>query len=160
MARSKNIPSALVVSLTLTALMAVAMFAFWSRRPALGAATGTVTLDGKPLENAVIVFVPLPPTVSKQSGAEIRGGEFAIDPEVGLAAGEYRVEVHANISPFGADGKPIDSSTLKKLTASLPNIPRRYRSGNTLKVIAKAESNYFDFQLFSKPEGTSLTSSP
>jgi hypothetical protein len=156
-APSKN---ALLLLLGAVCLAAAIGFVFWNRKTQqLAAAVGTVTLDDKPLDNSVIMFFPIPPLVSKQSGAEIKHGKFTIDSEVGLASGDYRVEIHTNIPPFGEDGKPIDRATAKKLAASLPNIPRRYRTGSTLKVTATPEKNQFDFQLTSKPGGSNISSS-
>jgi hypothetical protein len=155
-ARSKN---ALLLLLGATCLAAAIGFVVWNRKPQLAAAAGTVTLDDKPLDNAVIMFIPIPPLVSKQSGAEIKHGKFTVDSEVGLAPGDYRVEFHTNISPYGEDGKPIDRATAKKIAASLPTIPRRYTTGSTLKVTATAQPNQFDFQLTSKPDGANISSS-
>jgi hypothetical protein len=135
-------------------------FIFLSRPATRAAAQGKVTLDNKPLDQAVIVFVPLPPLIGKQTGAEVKQGKYRIDGEVGFAPGEYRVEIHPYISPVGADGKYADRATTKRLAASLPTIPRQYRSGSTLKVTAGLQANQFNFDLSSKPDSTNISSSP
>jgi hypothetical protein len=132
-----------------------------NRTSTRAAAQGTVTLDNKPLDQAVVVFVPLPPLVGKQTGAEIKQGTFSIDSEIGLSPGDYRVEFHSFISPVGADGKYADRATTKKLAAGLPVIPRRYSGANsTLQVKAGPEANRFNFELTSKPDNANISSSP
>jgi hypothetical protein len=53
---------------------------------------GQVTLDGQPLSEAVIVFVPLEAGI-KKTGASIRGGAYELVEIDGLLPGKYRVEV-------------------------------------------------------------------
>jgi len=58
------------------------------------AITGTVTLDGSPLEKGNIGFQPLE-NGRTSSGAVISGGKFTIPADKGLPPGKYRVEIHA-----------------------------------------------------------------
>src|SRR5437879_5571611 len=58
------------------------------------AITGTVNLDGAPLEKGSIGFQPLE-NGRTSSGAIISGGKFSIPADKGLPVGKYRVEVHA-----------------------------------------------------------------
>jgi len=58
------------------------------------AITGTVNLDGSPLDKGNISFQPLE-NGRTSSGAVISAGKFAIPGDKGLPVGKYRVEVHA-----------------------------------------------------------------
>jgi hypothetical protein len=58
------------------------------------AITGTVNLDGSPLEKGNIGLQPLE-NGRTSSGAIIAGGKFSIPADKGLPVGKYRVEVHA-----------------------------------------------------------------
>jgi len=58
------------------------------------AITGTVNLDGSPLEKGNVSFQPLE-NGRTSSGAIISGGKFSIPADKGLPVGKYRVEVHA-----------------------------------------------------------------
>src|SRR5262245_42980993 len=58
------------------------------------AISGTVTLDGSPLEKGNIGFSALEGG-RHSGGAVISGGKFSIPADKGLPVGKYRVEVHA-----------------------------------------------------------------
>lgn len=53
-----------------------------------------MTLQGQPLDEAVIQFVPL--GQGKLNASEIRAGSYTIDASRGLLPGKYRVEIKDN----------------------------------------------------------------
>src|SRR5437868_15173667 len=57
------------------------------------ALSGTVTLDGKPLERGAIEFHPLEEG-GVQSGALISGGHYSIPAHQGATPGKYRVAIY------------------------------------------------------------------
>ncbi len=64
------------------------------------AVEGQVTLDGQPINEAAIMFVPLEQGRAK-TGALIVDGRFALPVKEGLLPGRYRVEI--------VDNPPLDS---------------------------------------------------
>ena len=56
--------------------------------------SGTITLNGEPLQRGSILFAPTDPN-SVSSGAEVSGGTFSIPPHQGLTSGTYAVRIYA-----------------------------------------------------------------
>lgn len=100
-------------------------------RPELGAVKGKVTIDGKPLGGAIVVFMP-------DSGR----------PATGMtdAEGNYELEyLH------GAKGTKVGPNTIGFAvptggSTSAP-IPQKYQNRSDIKVDVKPGSNTFDFDL-------------
>lgn len=63
--------------------------------PAPAGVEGRVTIDGKPVNEAAIMFVPLDRGRAK-TGAAIVDGQYVLPAQEGLLPGEYRVEVIDN----------------------------------------------------------------
>ena len=83
-------------------------------------ARGRVSLDGQPLSEALIMFVPLE-AGAKQTGGSVENGEFEIAVDVGLFPGKYRVEI--------IDNPPIDHRPAHEIEAAMRSrrvLPRRY----------------------------------
>lgn len=68
------------------------------------AVEGRVTLEGRPLDEAALLFVPVSGG-QKKTGAAIVDGRFELSVENGLLPGRYRVEVIDNppLKPSHAD---------------------------------------------------------
>jgi hypothetical protein len=79
---------------------------------------GHVTLDGKPLEEAAIMFVPLVQGRGK-TGAVIVDGQYTLPLQDGLLPGKYRVEI--------IDNPPLDSVPHSPLGASSDKPSKRRR---------------------------------
>jgi predicted small secreted protein len=98
--------------------------------------TGTVTLDGQPLEEADILFLPLDPAVGPDAG-QIRNGKFTFQAK----AGSKRVEIRTS--------RPVRIKTAMGETTIWKNhLPGRYNTKTTLQaeVTPKGE-NDFTYQL-------------
>lgn len=110
------------------------------------AVSGTVTLDGKPLETGSILFTPegLGPT----AGGEIENGRYDLSRELGPSPGPYRVQIQS-WRPAGRAIRDEATGTTEQNLVSI--IPRRYNERSELKVaIEQGTENTFDFALESK----------
>jgi hypothetical protein len=108
--------------------------------------TGTISLDGKPLDEAVILFVPLA-AGQKKTGAKVVAGHFKVSPEVGLLPGEYRVEV--------ADDPPLTAENHRTAQRRQPSrrrpFPYRYSVDSPLTLTLLLDGpNEFHFALLTK----------
>jgi hypothetical protein len=113
--------------------------------------SGTVTLDGQPLESGYITFEPKG-TQNTQAGASIVAGKFEIPQPAGAAPGHYAVAVMAGAGkPLGnlSPGTPeYEAAALKKDTE---RIPRKYNVKTTLVADVQTDGeNVFTFNLTSK----------
>jgi hypothetical protein len=116
--------------------------------------SGTVTLDGKPLERGTIAFQPASglPTAA---AVPIIGGSYSIARDHGLVPGPYKVSISS--SPETAS--PIDPATGTPPPPGQPTpppkelLPERYNASTTLTADVKEQgSNTFDFPLTSAPK--------
>jgi hypothetical protein len=60
------------------------------------AVSGNVTLDGAPLKDGMISFIPDATTESPTAGASIEDGKFSIPRQGGPLPGKYRVEISSS----------------------------------------------------------------
>lgn len=86
------IPFSLVVSMTLLLMGCSKPDDIFDRANV----TGIVTLDGKPLAEGVVYFVPINGTVGPKSFATIAQGEFAAAGEYAPIVGNHRIEIQSN----------------------------------------------------------------
>lgn len=118
----------------------------------LEALSGTVSLDGAPLPDGMIQWIPTSPRAGTFVGAAIKDGKFSIDRREGLAPGNYRVEINRSVG--GADASKLAAEPPGLIeTADAPRnlIPARYNTDSTLKAEVKAGTpNTFEFALRSK----------
>jgi hypothetical protein len=126
--------------------------------PPLVPASGTITLDGKPLAAADLIFVPYGDTKG-QSGVARTDGEGKYElltadrQHKGVAVGSYRVVINKLVKPDGTDyvpdpnAGPIDTGGFKEL------LPAVYSDmGQTeLEInVPEGGSKSLDFKLSSK----------
>jgi hypothetical protein len=102
--------------------------------------TGTVTLDGKPLPDGNIQFVPLDGKHGAEPGI-IKDGRY----ELAAIEGQKRVEISASkiilgSSLRGAGGEPVPEEYL----------PERYNASSELTADVKPQENVIDFPLVNK----------
>lgn len=98
--------------------------------------TGMVTLDGQPLKEADILFLPLDPALGPDAG-QIRDGKFAFQAK----AGPKRVEIRAS--------RPVRMKTAMGEAAIWKNyLPSRYHTQTTLQAeVTPGGDNDFTFSL-------------
>jgi hypothetical protein len=112
-------------------------------------AKGRVTLDGQPLDEAIVIFIPLQ-AGRKKTGAAINKGTYILAMQNGLTPGEYRVEIVDN-PPLNTPGLhgPEGAATLAKRRL----LPYRYANDSPLTIeVPSSPTEYnFDFELTSLP---------
>ncbi len=113
-------------------------------RDDLGRVSGSVTLDGEPLEEAFVQFEPTAPGGSTSYGRTDGNGNYSLmfsRSAEGASLGENRVRITTFDLVDGGD------------RASLPEkVPARYNRDSELVVTVEPGSNTFDFPLESAGE--------
>ena len=111
--------------------------------------SGTVTLDGQPLSNGAITFIP--ETGVGGGGGTITDGAFSIGREGGLVPGKYKVAIYASektaetTKPDQVGGTKKESKVAKEL------IPTKYNAQTELSAeIQKGGTRDLKFDLQSK----------
>jgi hypothetical protein len=109
-----------------------------SRGPRSYPVSGTITLDGKPLDDGNIYFLPLDPNVSADAG-KIQAGAFRFEAREGT----MRVEIRASRE---VPGKRSPMGNIRKEEY----IPARYNRESTLEAEVRANGeNVYSFELTS-----------
>lgn len=119
--------------------------------PARSSISGTVKLDGAPLAEGTISFIPTGPKGGPSSGAPIANGKYTIAAAGGPTAGDQKVEIHS----LKKTGKQIPVappavSATGTVDETVEAIPAKYNSATTLTQTVKAGHNTFDFDLKSQ----------
>ena len=108
---------------------------------------GAVTLDGQPLADGAISFLPTGKGVA--AGATIAGGHYVVEGARGPTPGEYRVEIRAS----APSDKRVKSTFGEAISEMESIIPARYSDTTTLRAdVMAAGSNQFDYSLSTSPE--------
>lgn len=106
---------------------------------------GTVTIDGQPLDEGQITFLPQEGTEGPTAGAPVHNGKFVVAQEQGVFAGHFRVEITA-VRPTG---KTIaDPETDQVIDDVEQYLPDRYNRESELTAEVKpGEINQLEFAL-------------
>lgn len=105
---------------------------------------GQITLNGQPLDNALIRFEPVKETKGPSGVAPVKGGAYSLDQKHGVPVGNLRVEI-SDLPP--ADGEPPAG---EKLAPKPPEvIPLRYGRDSSVVVKTQDGPNKHDFTLTS-----------
>jgi len=107
--------------------------------------SGRVTLDGSPLDDATITFVPMAGGQRQAAWTTIKGGQYAIASKDGLGSGQFRVEIRA-LRSVGEKSNQNDPTLVNAKEA----VPSRYNSKSELVVEIKPGENIAGFELKSK----------
>lgn len=110
------------------------------------AISGTVTLDGEPVDGGTISFLPVKPEF-RPAGGPIVAGKFDVQQAMGPNAGLHRVEIHW-WKPNGR--KFLDSDTGEMKDEVKEVIPDRYHLNSELSADVAETSTSFTFELKSK----------
>ncbi len=126
------------------ALLLVALIGCGGRSD-LGRVTGTVTLDGKPLSDAMVVFTPM---TGGRPGAGLTDaqGKYEIihdRSDKGAVFGEHVVEISTGDELSNEDDT---------VTTIPERVPAKYNSASELRATVEAGANVFDFALTSEGE--------
>lgn len=115
-----------------------------------GAVSGTVTLDGEQLKNAMVRFIPQGETPGLGGSATTdAGGKFTLmnaQGGKGLAPGTYKVVVSRRLNKDGTEPDPnvppIESSAVETLPAVFSD-----ENQSTLTMTVKADQKTYDIKL-------------
>ncbi len=107
-----------------------------AKRPALGTVTGTVTLDGRPLPDALVLFTPEGPgrTAQGRTDADGRYALVYLRDIAGATLGPHTVQI------ITADDEEAGAEPL----------PDRYHAKSELSAAVQPGGNAFDFDLSSR----------
>lgn len=111
---------------------------------------GSVTVDGKPLAEGVIRFIPDKGLQGQTVQAVVQNGEYALDDRSGPVAGKHRVEIEATgYLGFELDDDLAYANYIKTHGALPPNpIPPQFNRESKLTVdIPAAGQEGLDFRL-------------
>jgi hypothetical protein len=109
-------------------MIAVGLVLFVGCSPTKAPVRGRVALDGQPLHEAIIMFIPLE-AGTKKTGAPIEHGSYEVAEINGLTPGKYRVEVIDNMPLELAHRPPAE---LNALLQTRRVIPPRYSQDSPL----------------------------
>ncbi len=117
------------------------------------AVLGKVTIDGAPLPEGSITFIPVDRHSGQTAGAKIVQGEYELAAEQGLLPGEYEVQIRA-VRPtgkkvwdgMGDDRAPAGQKNMVDQIASY--LPVRYNDRTELRAkIEPGKVNQCDYAL-------------
>ena len=112
--------------------------------------TGSVSLDGAPVEKGTINFHPADSSTATSTGGPIAAGKFSLERQKGLAAGKYRVTVNA---PKPGTGGQVVEGAMPGDTVAPPVelIPPDWNTSSTQTVeVQSSGKNEFNFDIKSK----------
>ena len=104
---------------------------------------GTVTLNGEPLKEGTVRFVPVDPTAGGTAGAPIKDGKFTAE----VPRGEMRVEISA--PKVVGKRKMYDTPDSPEVDMVEELIPVRYNAQSDLKITVKSSGQKETFTLTS-----------
>jgi len=117
--------------------------------PQRAAASGHITLDGKPIEHGVIQFLPVAGTIGPETGGVIENGSYEIPKQRGPVVGQCRVELRASKKT----GRKIQDPTGRPgvLTDEFKEMfPTAANTDSSLVRDIKDEPNTLDFDIRTK----------
>ena len=106
---------------------------------------GTVTFDGKALEEGAIVFTPKSGTQGPVAGGDISRGHFSIPPSGGPFSGEFRVEITATRKTGRKITDPRNGQLYDEKEQFIP--PRYNRQSELTAKVNEQEASNFEFAL-------------
>jgi hypothetical protein len=110
------------------------------------AVSGSVVLNGTPVEEGAIQFIPVDGNTGASSGVEIRNGRYHIPAARGAAVGKNRVELRT----FRKTGRTVQDPTGLpgvKTEERVQAFPPEYSDQSTVVRDVKPGSNTFDFDV-------------
>lgn len=131
----------------LCAMIVVCLIGCGSSGPPRAAISGTVTLDGEPVSEGTIAFLPAADTKGASTGTEIKEGKYSISSANGPTYGKYKVQIHWS-KKTGKQievGSPAPPGTMKDEV--IEAIPAKYNTESTVEKEVKSAKEVFDFKL-------------
>ncbi|GAB4154322.1 MAG: hypothetical protein Tsb009_30930 [Planctomycetaceae bacterium] len=110
--------------------------------------TGAVWVDGQPLKEGSITFIPTGETKGPKVSAKIKDGFYELPKESGPVVGTVRVEIRDAVDPgFNLDDPEAFTRHGNKPLPG-PKIPAEYHDRSKItRSVSSEEINKFDFQI-------------
>jgi hypothetical protein len=105
--------------------------------------SGTVRVNGQPLDHGSITFRPTDGNDGPTAGAGITGGQFRVDRAKGAAVGKNRVVIQCTIKT----GRQITGGRGMTEEQKIEVIPARYNNNSELVRDVKPGASQLDFDL-------------
>jgi hypothetical protein len=131
-----HLASGIVHPLILAAVVTTLAGCGKSDRPPLGAVVGAVTLDGRPLPEALVLFTP--------------DGRGRTSRALTDADGRYELSYLRDIMGADLGHHAVRITTATDENGGKERLPRRYHSATTLEATVVPGDNTIDFSLLSK----------
>jgi hypothetical protein len=106
--------------------------------------TGRVTLDGQPIPNGEIRFIPDAGTKGPISGGPIKDGAYKAEGRGGVPIGEHLVEIRAYRPQGGPQAAATEGGPAEQYLAT------KYNEHTTLRATIDPSTETQDFELTSK----------
>jgi len=129
--------------ISLLGLFASLVLGGCSQSPTLGTIHGTVTLDGEPLAEATVRFVPVDKT-SQTASAMVKGGKFIATVPVG------RMRVEFSAAKVVGQQKMYNTPDSPAVDTVAELLPSRYNVRSELALDVQAGSQTAPFELSSQ----------
>ncbi|MCI0361576.1 MAG: hypothetical protein L0211_24085 [Planctomycetaceae bacterium] len=120
-----------------------------SSSPGTAEVSGTVLLDGQPVEEGSIQFIPVEGTKGAGAGGIIKSGNYHIPRDNGVAVGRNRVELRSFRTSGGKVQDPTGAPgvfTDERVQA----FPPEYNDNSTVVKEVQSGRNVFDFDVPTK----------
>ena len=106
--------------------------------------SGTVRVNGQPLDMGAISFIPSDHKQQRVSGGPISNGVYSVEELSGANAGPYRVEIHW----YKRTGRKVpDPVTGDLYEERKEGLPKRYHQESELTAEVSPDRTSFDFDL-------------
>jgi hypothetical protein len=104
------------------------------------AVSGTVTVDGKPLEAGAISFAPEPGSDANTAGGVVKQGKFDLPSSAGLKPGKYRV----NVTAMRKTGRVVQDP----MAGAIPEqVPIEFNETGSLSAVVQADNRPLEITL-------------
>jgi hypothetical protein len=120
--------------------------------PLTAEVSGTVRLDGRPIEEGSIQFIPVEGSKGPSAGGVIQDGKYHIPRKKGVTVGTNRVELRA----FKNAGTKIQDPTAPpgvRTEARVQAFPPEFNDRSTVVKEIQAGSNAIDFDVDTRGKG-------
>lgn len=123
--------------------------------PRLVKVTGHVTVDGKPVDGAIVVFLPsFSESGTHSVGATNEQGEYSLEHlgRKGTAAGDYRVTISLQVAPDGRVLRAAERDAIVQsndVLSAVELVPERYSnfSKTELRAVVSPRGDEINFEL-------------
>jgi hypothetical protein len=116
-----------MIASRISLLVPLALLAGCSSGSGLYGISGTVDVDGAPLEKGSISFQPMEQQ-GTSTGSPVIGGKYQVPRDTGLAPGKYRVVINAAVPGSAGKVLPADAQPGDPPPPPLERIPKEWNT--------------------------------